>query len=79
MPLPLAFAAALRGIIRRDAIQDMAIAATLEDRHPHDRRQAGPEALKKRGGELAAKAVRLLLGAEQYLRIRDSLYAEAQK
>ena len=51
----------------------MAIAATL------DRRQAGPEALKKGGDELAAKAVRLLLGAEQYLRIRDSLYAEAQK
>ena len=70
---PEAHPLTVRGIIRRNAIQDMAMAATL------DRRQAGPEALKKRGDELAAKAVRLLLGAEQYLRIRDALYAEAQK
>lgn len=59
----------VRGIIRRNAIQDMAVAATL------DRSQAGPEVLKKRREESADKSS----GAEWYLRIRDLLYREAQK
>ena len=64
----------VRGIIRRNAIQDMAIAGTL------DRSQSGPEALRKRRDEFRARAgPPESLGAEWYLRIRDSLYAEAQK
>jgi len=64
----------VRGIIRRNAIQDMAIAATLE------RGQTGPEAIGNRRDEWKARAgPPQSLGAEWYLRIRDSLYAAVQK
>jgi hypothetical protein len=52
----------------------MAISATL------DPGQAGPDAVRKHRDEWQAKAGQPeSLGAEWYLRIRDSLYAEAQK
>lgn len=71
---PEAKPSTVRGIIQRNAIQDMAIAATL------DRSQTGPEPIRKRRDEWKAKAgPPESLGAEWYLRIRDSLYAEAQK
>ena len=63
----------VRGIIRRNAIQDMALAATL------DRAAAGPEALRKRRDGLKARAGPPdSLGAEWYLKLRDALYAAAQ-
>jgi len=72
--VPEAHPLTVRGIIRRNAIQDMAIAATL------DRSRAGPEALRKRRDESQSKAeLPDSLGAEWYLRIRDFLYAEAQR
>jgi hypothetical protein len=71
---PEAHPLTIRSIIRRNAIQDMAIAATL------DPGRGGPDALRKRRDEFHARAAPPeSLGAEWYLRIRDSLYAEAQK
>lgn len=66
---PEAHPLTVRGIIRRNAIQDMAMAATL------DRGRAGPDAIEKRRKEVMTKSS----GAEWYLRIRDLLYTEAQK
>jgi hypothetical protein len=72
--MPEAHPPTVRGMIRRNAVQDMSIAATL------DRGVAGPEAIRKRRGEWHAKAgPPESLGAEWYLRIRDSLYIEAQE
>jgi hypothetical protein len=72
--MPEAHSLTVRGMIRRNAIQDMSIAATL------DRGVAGPDAIRKRRDEWQAKAgPPESLGAEWYLRIRDSLYAEAQE
>jgi hypothetical protein len=72
--MPEAHPLTVRGMIRRNAIQDMSIAATL------DRGQAGPDTLRKRRDESQAKAGPPdSLGAEWYLRIRDSLYTEVQK
>ena len=66
---PEAHPLTVRGIIRRNAIQDMAVAATL------DRGRAGPDAIEKRRKEVMTKSS----AAEWYLRIRDLLYREAQK
>jgi hypothetical protein len=52
----------VRDIIRRNAIQDMALAGS-------------PEALEKRRKGLPSRKI---LGAEWYLRIRDLVYSEAQ-
>ena len=72
--MPEAHPLTVRGMIRRNAIQDMWIAATL------DRSRAGPEAIRKRRDESQAKTgPPESWGAEWYLRIRDSLYAEVQK
>ncbi|HXB73713.1 MAG TPA: hypothetical protein VNY05_36075 [Candidatus Acidoferrales bacterium] len=72
--MPEAHPLTVRGMIRRNAIQDMGIAATL------DRSQAGPDAIRKRRDESQAMAgPPESLGAEWYLRIRDWLYAEVQK
>jgi len=72
--LPEAHPLTIRGIIRRNAIQDMAIAGTL------DRDRAGPQAIRKRRDEFQARAGPPEgLGAEWYLRIRDSLYSEVLK
>jgi hypothetical protein len=72
--VPEAHPHTVRGMIRRNAIQDMSIAATL------DRSVTGPDAIRKRRDEWKAKAgPPESLGAEWYLRIRDALYAEAQK
>lgn len=71
---PEAHPLTIRAIVRRNAIQDMALAATL------DRSRTGPQALRKRREDLQSKAGPPdSLGAEWYLRIRDSLYAEAQR
>ena len=53
----------VRGIIRRNAIQDMALAGS-------------PQALEKLRKGLPSRKT---LGAEWYLRIRDLVYAEAQR
>jgi hypothetical protein len=58
----------VRGIIRRNAVQDMALARLL------DRNKAGPERMKERWSTLAGSRP---LGAERYLRIRDFLYKES--
>jgi hypothetical protein len=58
----------VRGIIRRNAVQDMALARLL------DRNKAGPDKMKERWSTLAGSRP---LGAERYLRIRDFLYKES--
>lgn len=58
----------VRGIIRRNAVQDMALARLL------DRNKAGPDKMKERWSTLAGLRP---LGAERYLRIRDFLYKES--
>jgi hypothetical protein len=58
----------VRGIIRRNAVQDMALARLL------DRNQAGPDKMKARWSTLAGSRP---LGAERYLRIRDFVYQES--
>ncbi len=58
----------VRGIIRRNAVQDMALAALL------NRNKAGPDRMKERWSTLAGSR---LLGAERYLRIRDFVYKES--
>jgi len=62
----------VRGIIRRNAVQDMALAGTM------DVRAAGPEALARRALDLVWGNLQLVprvLGAEWYLRLRDFLFA----
>jgi hypothetical protein len=58
----------VRGIIRRNAVQDIALARLL------DRNKAGPDKMKERWSTLAGSRP---LGAERYLRIRDFLYKES--
>jgi len=67
-PLSFGRPATLREIIRRNAAQDMALAASL------DPRAGGADALMRRflGLCLAPR----ILGAETYLRIRDFLYSQ---
>ncbi|MGA2271653.1 MAG: hypothetical protein ABSH44_24585 [Bryobacteraceae bacterium] len=60
----------VRDIIRRNAIQDMALAGSL------DPQRAGPEAL---GKLWKGRPPRTTLGAEWYLRIRDFVCSEAQR
>jgi hypothetical protein len=64
----------VRGIIRRKAIQDMALAASL------DAGVAGPAAVERRVLDLQWNNFRFvprLFGAEWYLRVRDYLYNQA--
>lgn len=58
----------VRAIIRRNAIQDMALAETLEAK------RTGPEALKKLWDSIPRTA-----GAEWYLKIRDFIYGQAAR
>jgi hypothetical protein len=58
----------VRGIIRRNAVQDMALARLL------DRNKAGPDKMKERWSTLTGLRP---LGAERYLRIRDFVYKES--
>jgi hypothetical protein len=61
----------LRGIIRRNAIQDMALAASM------DPTMAGPDLLQRRVIDLLYHNVSFVphvFGAEWYLRVRDFLY-----
>jgi len=58
----------VRGIIRRNAVQDMALARLL------DRNKAGPDKMKERWSTLAGSRPP---GAERYLRIRDFVYKES--
>jgi hypothetical protein len=63
--------ATVRGIIRRNAIQDMALAAAL------DAQVAGPDALRRQWEDFVWSGARFLprvAGAEWYLRVRDALY-----
>jgi len=64
----------LRGILRRNAIQDMALARSLPPA------AAGPEAIARRALDLLWNNLQVsppLFGAEWYLRIRDFLYRQA--
>jgi hypothetical protein len=67
----------VRAIIRRNAIQDMALASRL------DAAVAGPEALRQRWETLKSASgdgpIPPPTGAEQYLRLRDWIYGEAQR
>ena len=67
----------VRAIIRRNAIQDMALASRL------DAAVAGPEALRQRWEILKSASgdslIPLPTGAERYLRLRDWIYGEAQR
>jgi hypothetical protein len=56
----------VRDIIRRDAVQDMMLAASLEEK------QTGPTAMKR-----FWKSLPTVPGAESYLRIRDYIYRQA--
>ncbi len=58
----------VRAIIRRNAIQDMALAGTL------DPKRAGPEAIKKVWDSIPRTS-----GAEWYLKIRDFIYGQAAR
>jgi hypothetical protein len=65
----------VRGVIRRDAVQDMALAATL------DPAAAGPQALARRALNLLFDNYCYyprISGAEWYLKLRDYLYATAR-
>jgi hypothetical protein len=68
MALPDDHPLTVRGIIRRNAVQDMALARLL------DRNKAGPDRMKERWSTLAGLRP---LGAERYLRIRDFIYKES--
>jgi hypothetical protein len=62
----------VRGIIRRNAVQDMALAGSM------DSSLAGPDALERRVLDLLWNNFRFVprvFGAEWYLRLRDYLYA----
>jgi hypothetical protein len=64
----------LRGIIRRNAIQDMALAASI------DPAIAGPEAVEHRVIDILSSNSRFfprIFGAEWYLRFRDFLYRQS--
>jgi hypothetical protein len=64
----------VRGIIRRNAIQDMALAASI------DPAIGGPDALQRRAIDLLWNNFRVLprlFGAEWYLRLRDFLYNQS--
>jgi hypothetical protein len=67
----------VRAIIRRNAVQDMALASRL------DAAGAGPEALRQRWEALKSatgdSVIPLPTGAERYLRLRDWIYREAQR
>ena len=66
--------ATVRGIVRRNAIQDMALAATL------DPKLAGPDILRPLWEAYVWSGARFLprlTGAEWYLRLRDYLYRAA--
>ena len=67
----------VRAIIRRNAVQDMALASRL------DAAVAGPEALRQRWEILKSGSgdslIPLPTGAERYLRLRDWIYGEAQR
>jgi hypothetical protein len=65
----------VRAAIRRDTLQDMALAAAL----PKD--VAGPEALQRRAFDLMRANLLFtprVFGAEWYLRIRDFLYSQSK-
>jgi hypothetical protein len=74
--LPLAAGDAptsVRGMIRRSAVQDMALAAALQ------KEIAGPEAIERRAFDLLRANLVFtprIFGAEWYLRIRDFLYSQ---
>jgi len=65
----------VRAIIRRNAVQDVALASRL------DAAAAGPEALRQRWEALKSGRGDSAIpgGAERYLRLRDWIYNEAQK
>ncbi|MGA2272099.1 MAG: hypothetical protein ABSH00_00995 [Bryobacteraceae bacterium] len=67
----------VRAIIRRNAVQDMALASRL------DAAAAGPQALRQRWEALRSgsddSAIPPVAGAERYLRLRDWIYREAQR
>ncbi len=66
----------LRGLIRRNAIQDMALAGSLPGA------VAGPDALARRVADLFGSSYRSyprIFGAEWYLRIRDFLVGQASR
>ena len=68
--------ATVRAIIHRNAQQDMALAATL------DAKVAGPGVLRQFWESYVWSGARFcprLVGAEWYLRVRDSLYREASQ
>jgi hypothetical protein len=69
--------ATVRAIIRRNAVQDMALASRL------DAAVAGPEALRQRWEILKSgsggRLIPLPTGAERYLRLRDWIHGEAQR
>jgi hypothetical protein len=69
--------ATVRAIIRRNAVQDMALASRL------DAAVAGPEVLRRRWEILTSTSgdglIPLPTGAERYLRLRDWIYGEAQR
>jgi len=67
-PQSFARPATLREIIRRNAVQDMALAGSL------DPRAGGPDALMRRF--LGLCFAPRILGAETYLRIRDFLFSQ---
>ena len=67
----------VRAIIRRNAVQDMALASRL------DEALAGPDALRRRWEALSSRSGNSLIplptGSERYLRLRDWIFAEAQR
>ena len=65
---PVREPATVRAFLARNAVQDVALAASL------DPQRAGPEALKRFRDTIPRN-----LGAEWYLRLRDHLYAEASR
>ena len=66
--LPQAVSLTVRGVIRRNAVQDLALARLL------DRNRVGPEKIKERWSSLTGSRTR---GAERYLGIRDFIYKES--
>jgi hypothetical protein len=65
---PIRQPATVRAFLARNAVQDVALAASL------DPQRTGPEALNR-----FRETIPRNLGAEWYLRLRDHLYAEASR